>query len=141
MSARLPFPVHVLLLSIALLLIGPACGPRMSERTHARYLVGAPFKYRPADPGGVYQVKWAPAEEGPWTVMPGTARTVAQGELLGFVLGENGTLTAVAGEQRFSIVPLPADAKIFVWSTEFERKPDAPSDQPSEPETRPDGAD
>lgn len=142
MPLRLPSTLLVLL-PLIVLLLGLGCGPKMSERTHARYELGAPFKYRPAEPGGLYRVKWAPTRDGPWTAVPGSEQTVTQGDLLGFMLDEHGMLIAIAGQTRFPISPLPRDAKVFVWATEFERKTnDAPSaEPPDEPASQPGATD
>ncbi|QOV87749.1 hypothetical protein [Humisphaera borealis] len=114
-------PIQIALL--LLVCVGPfttGC-TKMQERMHARYELGKPFKFRPAEPGGVYEVKWSTTLDGTRYAIEGTKRTVAEGELLGFSLEDNGKLMAIAGESRFPITPVPKDAKFFVWSTQVEK--------------------
>lgn len=108
------------------------CPPKVSTRSHARYELGHPFKFRPAEPGGEYRVKWSETIEGPWVEIAGSERTVAEGDLLGFTM-ENGMLTAVAAESRFVISPVPPEAKYFIWMTEFVKGADGkPVTKPAE---------
>lgn len=125
--------MRVISLLLTLLTLTLVCGcTKTSERTHARYELGQPFKFRPADPGGEYRVKWSATGEEPWQIILGSERVVAEGELLGFTM-ENNVLSAVAGESRFVISPVPRDAKVFVWSTEFVKGEDGkPATKPAE---------
>lgn len=109
------------LLPVLLLVLActTGCPPKVSERTHAKYELGAPFKFRPATPGGIYEVKWSETEDGPRTTIEHTRREVREGELLGFSLEEGGQLIAIAGEARVPISPIPSGARYFVWSTQF----------------------
>lgn len=116
-----------LALLAVLAVMASGCAPKMSERTHAKYALGTPFKYRPAEPAGLYQVKWSATEDGPMYVVEGTKRQVDAGELLGFVIDESGHLLAVAGEARFALPPLPNEARYLFWSTEFVKQDTQPA--------------
>jgi hypothetical protein len=125
MFASFPMVARVGVVVVAMLsLLGTGC-TKMSERTHAKYELGKPFKFRPAEPGGVYQVKWSATEDGVKYAIQGSQRTVAEGELVGFSMDNSGLLIAIAGESKFPISPLPPDAKFFFWSTEFIKGSDA----------------
>lgn len=102
-------------------LVSSGC-TKYSERTHARYELGMPYKMRPAEPGGLYQVKWSATPDGPKHAVPGTQRLVRRGDPVGFMRGLDGQVVAMAGDEWFILPPLPASARQCVWSTEVTKQ-------------------
>ena len=107
--------VRVLMLSC--LAVAVTGCTKFSERTHARYEIGTPGKVRPAEPGGLYEVKWSATPGGPKKTLAGTQRLVARGAAVGFIRDNDGTILAIAGPDTFPLPSLPNEARLCVWST------------------------
>src|SRR4051812_31290499 len=69
---------------------------------------------------GLYKVKWVASKDRSGTV-EGSERFFAGGDRVGFETTQEGTLVAIAGNEKFPLeAPLPQDARRIVWYTKRE---------------------
>jgi hypothetical protein len=67
--------------------------------------------------GALYRVSYAPGPRQRLHDVPGTARIVSRGEVIGFTRSPEGRIIAVAGEELIRLGGLPSSARYFVWTT------------------------
>src|SRR4051812_18467235 len=99
-------------------LIASAGGCTSTKLTRvARYEPGrTPAEVRlPAPVSAAYRVKYADASGDGLRTLGGTQRIVGRGDTLGFVRAADGTLVAVAGDERIPLDKLPESARYCVW--------------------------
>jgi hypothetical protein len=110
---------HPVVLLVPLVLLPLLAGGCMSTRTRrvARYDTGPSIfaVERPAPRTGEYKVKYARAGHD-LHAAGGTKRIVGAGDPLGFMTAEDGTVVAIAGDERIPLPHLPATARYCVWS-------------------------
>lgn len=125
-SSRSPsssFAARLVCAAAALALVAGGCTRTRVEMV-AKYRPGAPSRIARTPDVGVYKIKYVagPAGEELHTLR-GSKRFLGKGQPVGFVLGDEGQIIAVAGEERFP-ARLPDDARFCVWHT----KTEVPSD-------------
>jgi hypothetical protein len=106
-----------LLLIIAML--GTGCVQTRQERL-ARYEPGSPPIYRVIPRSGVYKVKWKFGDE--YKTASGTWRYFVQGTPVGFQTQDDGTVVALAGDQKIPLGPAPRHTKYCCWYQKFEEE-------------------
>ena len=111
---------HACRLVVALLFLSLAAGGCMRTQTRrvARYDTGPrvfPVQ-RQAPETAEYKVKYAGAAGHELHAVGGTKRIVGEGDVLGFATEDDGTVVAIAGEERIPLRHLPASARYCVWS-------------------------
>jgi hypothetical protein len=94
---------------------------KTSVQRIARFEPGSQPVQRHARATSLYKVRYADLGSGRMKTVPGSARMIAEGEPLGFLTGEDGTLIAVAGDEAFPL-DAPADqVRYCVWYRRWKR--------------------
>lgn len=112
-ALRLRFPSQVVLLIALFPLVG-GCTTTRADRL-ARFELGAPHHvWLTAPETDAYKVKWVVSADESGTV-PGSARIVRRGAVIGFTADDGGRVVAIAGKESFPVEGVPPDARRLIW--------------------------
>ena len=113
---------RLICLSTCLLLAGGCVATQRQKMARFRPESSAGRVARVAPDSGVYKVKWRGGEGDEWKTLEGTKRIVRRGQRLGFESAPDGGVVAVAGNERFLLVGLPASAEQCAWYVKTEEE-------------------
>jgi hypothetical protein len=88
----------------------------------AKYPIGQPERLATITEPGIYKVRWTRHSTDWDDLHPihGTSRYMPVGTVVGFETQPDGTLVAIAGEERIVLDHLPARATLCLWHRRYE---------------------
>jgi hypothetical protein len=110
----------VCLLAAISLVAGGGC-TRTRVHTFAAYQPGGLARLDRTPDVGSYKIKYTAAGDEELKTLRGSKRELGAGQAIGFEVGADGQLIAVAGEERFPAL-LPPDARFAAWYSKTEER-------------------